>query len=415
MILTIHIVLLRLRILCFLLFHFFAILVFYMTTCVYGLVSPLLTEFFYAGSAIDEWYRLYNDNDGELKHARIRFRLQFLEACRDPHWGRGIGDSQYPGVPYCYFKQRKGCRVTLYQDVHMADHFLPPIYLTNDRVYKPTRCWEDIFEAINNAKHLIYITGWSVYTQITLCRDLQRKVPGYEGLTLGELLKQKADQGVRVNLLVWDDRTSNFLHRVGVMDTHDEDTMLYFENTRVNCVLCPRSPEHLTYFQTATIGTLFTHHQKSVIVDAPVPGHGGYHSGARRIVSFVGGIDLCGGRYDTQYHSLFRTLDNVNEQDFHQPNFNGASIESGGPREPWHDIHSRLEGPIAWDVLYNFDQRWRKQAGKHREHLLVGLRDLGLNPTVATADDDPETWNVQLFRSIDSGASCVSCSILYWL
>jgi phospholipase D1/2 len=290
----------------------------------------------------------------------------------------------------------------------MADHFLPRICLANDQVYKPTRCWEDIFEAINNAKHLIYITGWSVYTEITLCRDRQRKVPGYEGLTLGELLKQKADQGVRVNLLVWDDRTSNFLHKVGLMDNHDEDTMLYFENTGVNCVLCPRNPEHLTYFQTATIGTLFTHHQKSVIVDAPVPGHGGYHSGARRIVSFVGGIDLCDGRYDTQYHSLFRTLDNVNEQDFHQANFNGASIESGGPREPWHDIHSRLEGPIAWDVLYNFDQRWRKQAGKDREHLLVRISDLGLNTSVATLDDDPETWNVQLFRSIDSGASFVS-------
>ena len=288
----------------------------------------------------------------------------------------------------------------------MADNFLPPIYLANDEVYQPTHCWEDIFEAITNAKHFIYITGWSVYTEITLCRDRQRKVPGDEGLTLGELLKRKADQGVRVNLLVWDDRTSNLLKKVGVMDTHDEPTMFYFQNTSVNCYLCPRNPEKLTYFQTATIGGLFTHHQKSVIVDAPPLSSRGVHSsGARRVVSFVGGIDLCDGRYDTQYHSLFQTLDDVNKQDFHQPNFTGASIDFGGPREPWHDIHSKLEGPIAWDVFFNFDQRWRKQAGKDREHLLIRLEDFGLSPpSVATFDDDPDTWNVQLFRSIDAGA-----------
>ena len=35
-----------------------------------------------------------------------------------------------------------------------------------------------------------------------------------------------------------------------------------------------------------------------------------------------------------------------------------------GPREPWHDIHCRMEGPAAWDVLLNFEQRWRKQSKK---------------------------------------------------
>ena len=32
-----------------------------------------------------------------------------------------------------------------------------------------------------------------------------------------------------------------------------------------------------------------------------------------------------------------------------------------GPREPWHDVHCRLEGPAAFDVLTNFEQRWHKQ------------------------------------------------------
>lgn len=147
---------------------------------------------------------------------------------------------------------------------------------------------------------------------------------------------------------------------------------------------------------------MFTHHQKIVVVDSEIAG-GISHK--RRIVSFVGGIDLCDGRYDTPSHSIFRTLDTAHRHDFHQPNFHGASIDKGGPREPWHDIHSMLEGPVAWDVLFNFEQRWRKQG--HKDFLLE-LRELGdafIPPSPVTFSEEKETWNVQLFQSIDGGAA----------
>jgi phospholipase D1/2 len=151
---------------------------------------------------------------------------------------------------------------------------------------------------------------------------------------------------------------------------------------------------------------MFTHHQKLLVVDAPVVTSGYRQSEQRRIVSFVGGIDLCLGRYDTQHHPLFSTLNTVHSQDFHQPNFTQANdIKYGGPREPWHDIHSRLEGPVAWDVLFNFEQRWKKQAGATHASLLLSLRDIPEfdPPSEVTAQNDPDTWNVQFFRSIDAG------------
>ena len=41
--------------------------------------------------------------------------------------------------------------------------------------------------------------------------------------------------------------------------------------------------------------------------------------------------------------------------------FTAGRRELAGPREPWHDVHCRLEGPAAFDVLTNFEQRWQKQ------------------------------------------------------
>ncbi|KAL6532702.1 Phospholipase D [Orobanche gracilis] len=356
------------------------------------------------GDEIDRWLEILNDHHKPIHgHPKIHVKLHFYDVTRERCWAQGLKSPKFPGVPFTFFSQRKGCRVTLYQDAHVPNNFIPRIPLSGGKYYEPQRCWEDIFDAISNAKHLIYITGWSVYTEITLVRDSRRPKPGGD-TTLGELLKKKAKQGVRVLMLVWDDRTSvNLLKRDGLMATHDEETGDYFRNTGVHCVLCPRNPDDgRSIIQNIEIGAMFTHHQKIVVVDSAMP-NGNIER--RRIVSFIGGIDICDGRYDTQFHSLFRTLDTAHHDDFHQANFMGATLRKGGPREPWHDIHCKLEGPIAWDVLYNFEQRWRKQGGKDLLLALQELERIIIPPSPVMFPDDHETWNVQVFRSIDGGAA----------
>jgi len=41
----------------------------------------------------------------------------------------------------------------------------------------------------------------------------------------------------------------------------------------------------------------------------------------RKIVAFVGGLDLCDGRYDNPNHPLFRTLQTLHKDDYHNPTF----------------------------------------------------------------------------------------------
>ncbi|RDX91849.1 Phospholipase D alpha 1, partial [Mucuna pruriens] len=356
------------------------------------------------GEEIDKWVEILDVDKNPISGgSKIHVKLQYFDVTKDRNWARGIRSPRYPGVPYTFYSQRQGCKVALYQDAHVPDNFVPKIPLAGGKNYEAHRCWEDIFDAITNAKHFIYITGWSVYTEISIIRDSRRPKPGGDQ-TLGELLKKKASEGVKVLMLVWDDRTSvSLLKKDGLMATHDEETAQFFNDTEVHCVLCPRNPDDGgSIVQDLQISTMFTHHQKIVVVDSALPGEG---SEKRRVVSFVGGIDLCDGRYDTAFHSLFRTLDTAHHDDFHQPNFPGAAITKGGPREPWHDIHSRLEGPIAWDVLFNFEQRWRKQGGKDVLVQLRELEDVIISPSPVMFPDDHETWNVQLFRSIDGGAA----------
>jgi phospholipase D1/2 len=130
-------------------------------------------------------------------------------------------------------------------------------------------------------------------------------------------------------------------------------------------------------------------------------------SDRRKLTSFIGGLDLTGGRWDTPSHLLFSSLQNEHKGDFRNKSFTDGA-EGGGPREPWHDWHCRIDGHAAYDVLTNFEQRWRKATHRHDDELLDINRIPRIlspsnqappdgDPTLnVTKDNDPETWHVQV-------------------
>ncbi|OVA15973.1 C2 calcium-dependent membrane targeting [Macleaya cordata] len=378
-----------------------------------------------SGEVISGWFPVIGSYGKPPKpDSALRMEMKFVPCEKNPLYQRGIeSDPEHLGVRNTYFPLRRGGSVTLYQDAHVPVGMLPEIQLDNGRVFRHGQCWEDICHAILEAHHLIYIVGWSIYHKVKLIREPSRPLPRGGDLTLGELLKYKSQEGVRVLLLVWDDKTSHdkfFINTAGVMQTHDEETRKFFKHSSVICVLSPRyASSKLSIFKQQVVGTLFTHHQKCVLVDTQASGNN------RKVTAFLGGLDLCDGRYDTPEHRLFRDLDTVFEDDYHNPTFPAGTK---APRQPWHDLHCKIEGPAAYDVLTNFEQRWRKatkwsefgqrfrKISRWHDDALIKLERISwiLSPSPAIPNDDPilwvseerdpENWHVQVFRSIDSGS-----------
>ncbi|XP_021754507.1 phospholipase D alpha 4-like [Chenopodium quinoa] len=336
------------------------------------------------GSLINGFFPLLSEEGKPKPKFGLQFILWFKPADLEPNWGKLIDSGDFKGLRTATFPQRSNCNVTLYQDVHHHPCFQPP--LTGHGV--PRKLWEDVYKALEGARHLIYIAGWSFNPKMVLVRDPQTEIPRARGVALGELLRQKAEEGVAVRIMLWNDETSiPLIKNKGLMKTHDEDALAYFKNTKVVCRLCPRLHNKFP--------TLFSHHQKTITVDTRVENS----PRNREIMSFVGGVDLCDGRYDTEQHSLFRTLNTeLHAQDFYQTNIAGASLHKGGPREPWHDAHACITGEAAWDVLNNFEQRWIKQCDPS---LLIPANAIEtLNKSSPPSDSD-RNWTVQVFRSID--------------
>ncbi|KAL5727768.1 phospholipase D [Ranunculus cassubicifolius] len=340
--------------------------------------------------------------------AELRISIQYVPMEKLTAYDNGVGSGSYfTGVPGTYFPLRQGGKVTLYQDAHVPDGSLPPLNLDHGMQYEHGKCWYDMFNAISQARRLIYITGWSVYHKVRLVRD----VPNAPEITLGDLLKSKSQEGVRVLLLIWDDPTSRSIlgyQKDGLMGTHDEETRRFFKHSSVQVVLTPRSAgKRHSWAKQQETGMIYTHHQKSVIVDAAA-------GSKRKIVAFVGGLDLCDGRYDSPQHPLFRTLETLHKDDYHNPSYTGPT--AGCPREPWHDLHCKIDGPAAYDVLTNFEERWYKASKprgisklkKSNDDALLKIdriQDIvGMFDAACTNENDPEGWHVQVFRSIDSNS-----------
>ena len=225
-------------------------------------------------------------------HGTLEFMIEFIPT-------RMLSKS--PETPGVYFHTTHGNDVKLYMNAD-DDGSAPVVKYggvhNDEKVWSPPRLWRDIFDAMCNAKQFIYAVGWSFDTDQYLLRgeELTSELAhGKYSPRLGELLKSKAEEGLAVNLMQWDDYSSTSV-TAGKMGTYDEKTRKCFSGTRVKArFMSMVGGETNTLLQDQNKKMAFTHHQKFIIMDAPkVDGQG------RELFAFIGGIDLTEGRWDNR-------------------------------------------------------------------------------------------------------------------
>ncbi|XP_047642487.1 phospholipase D1 isoform X2 [Phacochoerus africanus] len=133
--------------------------------------------------------------------------------------------------------------------------------------------FEDVANAMEEAKEEIFITDWWLSPEIFLKR------PVVEGnrWRLDCILKRKAQQGVRVFVMLYKEVEL----ALGINSEYSKRTLMRLHpNIKVM-----RHPDHVS-----SSVYLWAHHEKLVIID--------------QSVAFVGGIDLAYGRWDDNEHRL---------------------------------------------------------------------------------------------------------------
>ncbi|ROT35499.1 phospholipase D1 [Sodiomyces alkalinus F11] len=211
----------------------------------------------------------------------------------------------------------------------------------------------NVSRAISMARDVIYIHDWWLSPELYM-----RRPPAIsQKWRLDRLLQRKAREGVKVFIIVY----RNVEAAIPIDSEYTKHSLL---NLHPN-IFVQRSPNQFKKNQF-----FFAHHEKLCVIDHDI--------------AFVGGIDLCFGRWDCPQHpciddkptgfeqsehpkdaqhcQLFPGKDysNPRVQDFFKLSepYEEMYDRSKVPRMPWHDIGMQVVGQPARDLTRHFVQRW---------------------------------------------------------
>ncbi|VBB76741.1 Putative Phospholipase D1 [Podospora comata] len=209
--------------------------------------------------------------------------------------------------------------------------------------------------ALEKAKETIYIADWWLSPELFL-----RRPPYFnKEWRLDQVLKRRAEAGVKIYVMVYREvqaaLTCNSEHTKHALQALCPEGSPGYGNIKIM-----RHPDHNVLENAADMTFYWAHHEKLIVIDYEM--------------AFIGGLDLCFGRWDSHNHALSdlhpegvsnevwpgqdfnnnRIMDFKNVDDWKQNELSKA--ESG--RMPWHDVAMGVIGPCVYDIAEHFVLRW---------------------------------------------------------
>lgn len=213
----------------------------------------------------------------------------------------------------------------------------------------------DVKRILAKAEHEIFITDWQLSMETELERPVQG-VNGANGHTIGDLLKAKAANGVKIYIMLF----GSTLSRLGGFKLGAKRIIEEYQPIANFNIMEHGAPAWGE-------GGRWSHHEKLFIVD--------------RTYAFVGGIDLTQNRWDDKNYRLFDEDTNnvywpgidyrnpfvqhdssvVDEDTGHEDNaewYRDVLDRGTEPRMPWQDIASMVMCSSAQPIVEHFMKRW---------------------------------------------------------
>jgi phospholipase D1/2 len=190
---------------------------------------------------------------------------------------------------------------------------------------------------------------------------LRRPAANAQKWRLDRLLQRKAQEGVKIYVIIY----QNVGTTVPIDSTYTKYSLLGLHPN----VFVQRSPRHVGGLGGQNV-FFWAHHEKIISID--------------HTVGFVGGLDLCLGRWDTPEHILVddkpsgfedglegklikdpqvwpgKDYSNPRIHDFYELDkpYEDMHDRQQVPRMPWHDVSMQFTGQPARDIARHFVQRW---------------------------------------------------------
>lgn len=209
--------------------------------------------------------------------------------------------------------------------------------------------------ALEQAKESIYIADWWLSPELFLRRPPHSE----QEFRLDNLLKRKAEEGVKIFVMVYKEveaaLTCNSLHTKHALQALCPEGSPGHGNIRIL-----RHPDHNPLENAADATMYWAHHEKFIVIDYAM--------------AFIGGLDLCFGRWDSRQHPLSDVHpEGVKEEVWPGQDFNNNRImdfqrvedwqqnelsKAKYGRMPWHDVAMAVIGPCVYDIAEHFVLRW---------------------------------------------------------